>query len=365
VALFCVGLAALAFKLGGVWNERAARRARPLPAWDGKPVPCADAGRLASGLLGLPPRLLGTWLVRRVAAALDFVRCRGTADQLDDQLRALSDADALAVEGSYGLTRFITWAIPILGFLGTVVGITDAVAGVTPEKLEKSMSQVTDGLATAFDTTALALALTMVLMFLTFAVERLEQGALDAADRYAEEQLAHRFERGGHESGDAVAAVRQNTQVLLDATEKLVQRQAEVWSQALAAAEERWADAGRRQEERLTSSLSAALTHTLEAHEQRLAALEQRALAQQTAAVERLHSLTAAQAELARAVADQTEALARLQDGGGELTRLQETLARNLEALAGAGAFEQAVHSLTAAIHLLTARAGPRAGAAA
>ena len=37
--------------------------------------------------------------------------------------------------------------------------------------------------------------------------------------------------------------------------------------------------------------------------------------------------------------------------------RLQETLARNLDSLAGAGSFEEAVHSLTAAVHLLTARA--------
>jgi hypothetical protein len=34
---------------------------------------------------------------------------------------------------------------------------------------------------------------------------------------------------------------------------------------------------------------------------------------------------------------------------------------QNLQALAASGAFDQAVHSLTAAIHLLTARAGAAA----
>lgn len=93
---------------------------------------------------------------------------RGSAEDLDDQLRNFADADSIEFEGSFGLTRFITWAIPILGFLGTVLGITGAISGVTPEMLEKSMSTVTDGLALSFDATALALALTMVCMFLAF-----------------------------------------------------------------------------------------------------------------------------------------------------------------------------------------------------
>jgi len=52
--------------------------------------------------------------------------------------------------------------------------------------------------------------------------------------------------------------------------------------------------------------------------------------------------------------------LTRVQEGEKQLIRLQEVLSQNLAALAGAGAFEQAVNSLTAAIHLLTARAGPQ-----
>src|SRR5260370_42453363 len=52
------------------------------------------------------------------------------------------------------------------------------------------------------------------------------------------------------------------------------------------------------------------------------------------------------------------ETLAKVQEGEKHLIRLQEVLNQNLSALSGAGAFEQAVNSLTAAIHLLTARAG-------
>ena len=53
--------------------------------------------------------------------------------------------------------------------------------------------------------------------------------------------------------------------------------------------------------------------------------------------------------------------LAQLQDNEKHLHRLQETLNQNLAALAGVGNFEEALHSLTAAIHLMTARAAPPA----
>src|SRR5207244_5326669 len=136
-----------------------------------------------------------TLIVRRADAILDFLCSRGSAADLDDHLRSLADTDALALEGSYALTRFITWAVPILGFLGTVLGITGAISGVTPEVLENSLSTVTDGLALAFDTTALALGLTMLLMFSSFLVERAEQSVLEAVDRYADREFAPRFER--------------------------------------------------------------------------------------------------------------------------------------------------------------------------
>jgi hypothetical protein len=387
VLLFCVALGALLAKVAAyLLGERAAARTELLPPWDGKCVPVSQAGPLRDGLRGLGRVLQRTYLVRRVAAALDFLRSRGSADDLDDQLRTLAENDSIAQENSYSLVRLITWAIPILGFLGTVLGITGAIANVDPATLEKSLGGVTSGLSLAFDATAVALALTMLLMFLTFLVERLEQAVVEGVDRYADEELAHRFERGGPEGGEFVEVVRQNTQALVQGTERLVERQAEVWAGALAAAEKHWAEAGQKQQERLTAALEAALERTLEGHQQRLDNLERRALEQYSAVLDQLKTFTTTlgeagreqQAALTRAaegVTAQAEALARLQQNEGQLVRLQEAMHRNLEALAGAGAFEQAVHSLTAAIHLLTTRAGappaaaprvgPRPGAAA
>jgi hypothetical protein len=368
VLLFCCAVAGLGAKLLRSRAERAACWANPVPPWDGRPASAGEAPGLLEGLRK-QAHLQDTYLGRRVAAVLDFVCQRRSAADLDDHLRSLADNDALALEGSYALTRFITWAIPILGFLGTVLGITEAIAGVTPEVLEKSLSSVTDGLALAFDATALGLALTMVTMFLSFLVERREQGVLEAVDGYVERHLAHRFGRAGADAAPVLEAVRQNSQTLLEATDALVRRQAELWAATLGEVQKRALAAGSEQQEKLTQGLELALDRTLEAHGRRLAALEKQALEQASAllgsAAEMGHAVRAAgleqQEALARVageVAAQAGALTRLQETGEQLARLQESLQQNLAALAGAGAFEGAVHSLTAAIHLLTARAG-------
>jgi len=282
----------------------------------------------------------------------------------------LTDNDAIALEGSYSLTRFITWAIPILGFLGTVLGITGAIAGVTPEVLEKSLSTVTDGLALAFDTTALGLALTMITMFCSFVVERIEQNLLETVDRIAERELAHRFERvSGAVGGDWASVARQQTQLLLKSVEQLVQRQAEVWAQTFEKTREFQTRAAEQQQVQVAQGLKTALETTLEAHQRRLLGLEKQALDQGAGLMERMTALANAIRETGREQRDSMsklsaclsgpmETLAKVQEGEKHLIQLQEVLTQNLSALSGAGAFEQAVNSLTAAIHLLTARSG-------
>jgi hypothetical protein len=424
ILMFCCALGALSTKLIRNWTERRACGACVLPAWDGYPVPVSEAGPLLAGLDRLPRRWQSTLLVNRVANVLDFVRHRGSAADLDDHLRTLTDNDALALETSYSLIRFITWAIPILGFLGTVLGITGAISGVTPEVLEKSLSTVTNGLSLAFDATALALALTMAAMFLSFLVERAEQGVLESVDLYADRHLAHRFERIGVESGPFTEAVRHHSQLVLQNCEHLVQRQTELWAKTLEDMDRRRAEAelrqqerlttaletvldrtrqnaaewtekleeldrrqaevGQRQQERLGAAVEAALEMTLRSHAEHLAGVEKQTVQQCNAVLERLAALAtavrdgsrdqqAALAQVAQAVTAQVEAVRRLSEDEKQIVSLQETLDQNLAVLAGAGSLDQAVHSLTAAIHLLTARSaavppsrsGPRPGVAA
>src|SRR5262249_35231241 len=189
-----------------------------LPSWNGEPIAASEVTQLQQSLSLGSDRLLNTFLGRRVANILNFVASRNSANDLDDQMRTLADNDAIALDGSYALMRFIIWAMPILGFLGTVLGITAAIAGIDPEQLEKGgAGAVTEGLTQAFDATALALGLTLVAMFFNSMVEKLEQSVLERVDEYVDKELAHRFQRSSLTTtvGGAITAAP-NLELLLE-----------------------------------------------------------------------------------------------------------------------------------------------------
>jgi biopolymer transport protein ExbB/TolQ len=367
VIMFCFAFGALIGKVLGQWNEKRVFRLEVLPPWEGQSVPVTEAGSLLDGFRDLGRGLQNTYLVQRVAALLDFVRSRGTANELDDQMRTLADTDAIALEGSYSFLKLVIWAIPILGFLGTVLGITQSISGIDPENI--NMSNVTGGLSQAFDATALALGLTMMLMFVNFLVDRLEQKTLTRVDRYVDEQVAHRFERSGPEGVDWHTVLRQNSQTLLKTTESLVERQATIWARTMDKADRQWLESGHRQQERLSAALETALDRTVSGHNQRLLELERQMVERSKALFDGLSALATvlrdtgrehqdALAQITERMNAQAETLARIQEGESQLIRLQDSLQQNLATLAGTGSFEQAVQSLTAAIHMLTARTG-------
>jgi biopolymer transport protein ExbB/TolQ len=374
VIMFSCGLGALIAKMLASVRERLAFRADLVPTWDGKAVSPTVAGELLSEREDALRRWSGTLLGRRISAVLEFVRNRGSAQELDDQLRTLTDVDAMSQESSYALVRFITWAIPILGFLGTVLGITAAISGIKPEDLE-NISSVTGGLSLSFDATALALGLTMLLMFITFLVERREQSVLEQVDAVTEAELGHRFLRTAPDQAPVVHLVESNTARMLKSIDSLVERQAVLWAKNLESVAQVGREGASRQHQHLLASLEAALESTLTKHTKRLADVETQLLArhqQMLTAVAQMADVlvkTATQnhaglLEVGKRVAEQTQALVRLQEGGTELSRLQEILALNLSSLSGAGSFEQAVQSLTAAIHLMTTRVSPAPSAA-
>jgi len=355
--LFLWAMVALAAKALDLVRQRLALRYRLLPPSQGNSAPVSEATRWLDELGKLPRWVQSSFAGLRVRGALEFVESRGSTEGLDDHLRSQSDADANAVEGSYALIRFITWAIPILGFLGTVLGITDAIANVTPEQLATSISGVTGGLAIAFDTTALALIFSMGVMFFGFVLDRGEQGVLQAVDSLAERELAHRFERQGTEGNALLGLVGKNAQLMLQSMEQLVQRQADVWARSLTALQSRLEQSERQQHERVLATLTQALDRSLKAHQDRLLELEKRFSVELGQGLVPLQEVSRQLAQTQHALAQQAALMQPLLDSEQQILRLQESLNQTLHGLASSGSFQEAVHSLTAAIHLLTARA--------
>ena len=356
--LFAVGIAALGIKALNLLGQfRHLDRVR-LGATPAAGRVAHDCAALRARLEALPATYRRGYLWHRLRDAIEHVQRRGTVDMLDEELKYLADATAARAHGSYALVRIIVWAIPILGFLGTVVGITLAVAKLSPEALESSLPEVTSGLGVAFDTTALALALSMALMFAQFIVDRWETRLLAEVDQRAQQQLAVCFELSTGPGDPHVTAVRRMADAVVHTTERLIQRQADLWSSTIDAANDRWQTLAEAAGDQLQAALEAGLVR----HAEHLAASADEAARRnqaswagvQAALDESAAATRALQAELA----DQGQLLLQVVDATRQLTALEEALNRNLSSLAAGHQFEQTLHGLSAAIHLLNARLG-------
>ena len=146
-----------------------------------------DAGYVAKGwlrnLASLPQVTRDSVLVRRLEEILVRQSRRGSSKQLPDDLREVAARDGDAAHDSLGMVRIIVWAIPMLGFLGTVIGITQTLGGLDFTNGSAAVDNLKSGLYVAFDTTAVGLVLSVVAIFLQFPVERSEQRLLADIDQ--------------------------------------------------------------------------------------------------------------------------------------------------------------------------------------
>lgn len=86
---------------------------------------------------------------------------------IQDAAHAVKDRAEMAyeqLESDLSLVRYIAWAIPSVGFIGTVRGIGEALAQAD-QAIRGDISGVTSSLGLAFNSTLIALFLSIVLMF--------------------------------------------------------------------------------------------------------------------------------------------------------------------------------------------------------
>jgi biopolymer transport protein ExbB/TolQ len=146
-----------------------------------------DAGRVAQAWLqsiaDLPLAARKSRLVGRLTELLQRQSGRVSTRHLSDDLREVSARESDSAHDSLQLVRIIIWAIPMLGFLGTVVGITQTLGGLDFTDGNAAVDRLKSGLYVAFDTTAVGLVLSVIAIFLQFPVERAEQQLLGEIDR--------------------------------------------------------------------------------------------------------------------------------------------------------------------------------------
>jgi|TARA_B110000908_G_C10238915_1_gene444974 biopolymer transport protein ExbB/TolQ len=144
-------------------------------------------------------------VLNRVERALSNLDNIGHTADVTAILKAQADNDEAQVAASYGVIQGVVWAIPVLGFIGTVLGLGRAIGafGVTLQQegnfegIKQSLTSVTSGLATAFDTTLLALVLALIVQLLVSLVQSKESNWLDSCNEYCSRKIAGRLRLRG------------------------------------------------------------------------------------------------------------------------------------------------------------------------
>jgi biopolymer transport protein ExbB/TolQ len=100
------------------------------------------------------------------------------------------------VDLNYNMLRYLCWAIPSLGFIGTVIGIGLALSFAgDPTNADKAnlLNEVTKRLAVSFDGTLVALVMASILVLLQNVVQSMEEHALNNSGQYCLDNLINRL----------------------------------------------------------------------------------------------------------------------------------------------------------------------------
>ena len=311
VLLFFWSSAHLIIRFLGLGREREAFGQDLLPPLEGL-EPATNAGDLCKRLDEAPDWLPSTVLGRRLRLALKFVRERASADGIREYLQELAERDSNETHASYSFPRFVAGVTPVLGLLGTVVHFGGALNGLASDQLMAQLPTMVTGMGTAFNTTCVALSASITTMLFLFLVERHEDHIVRDVNSYLENELLNRFATTDLRITPFLDAVKSAQQATLASMQAREQSQLDLWSTAITG-------------------------HAT----------------QMESTVERLDNINQANAQMAK-----------LFTADERLLELQARLAENLELLRESQHFDQAVHGLTAAIHMLTARHEPLSKAA-
>jgi len=199
-------IAILVFKYFKLRRQRESMLFNLLPENIAPDITVDNVDRFASTIRDLPVNPGSSFLVQRVLRGLEHFTVRRSAAEVSTVMASQSELDSHAVNSSYALLNVFIWAIPILGFIGTVMGLGGAVGSLGVEDtsniegIKDSLGAITGGLGTAFDTTLVALIMSLLLKLPASSLQKAEEDLLNGVDEYCNENLLKRLKERDGES---------------------------------------------------------------------------------------------------------------------------------------------------------------------
>ena len=228
-----------------------------------------DAGFVAKNWLtdlqGLSQSVRQSIVVSRLEELLIRQSQRGSTKHLADDLRELSSRDADTSHDSFGLVRIIVWAIPMLGFLGTVIGITQTLGGLDFTDGTAAVDRLKSGLYVAFDTTALGLVLSVLAIFIQFPIERNEQRLLTRIDARVGNLLSNHLPNDDAVD-DQTTLIKDLCEGIKAAVAESLTSQAQLWRATIDEAQREWQNLHQSHSNRIAEAFEETVAPVLSLH---------------------------------------------------------------------------------------------------
>jgi biopolymer transport protein ExbB/TolQ len=147
-----------------------------------------DAREYARQIQALPDPDRRLLLPRTALAALNRFRATRSIQDASTTAREVCAAESDRLDSELAMIRYIAWAIPSIGFIGTVRGIGEALT-LAHRAVQGDIAGVTEALGTAFNSTFMALILSLLLMFVLHQLQLKQERQVLDTESFVDERL--------------------------------------------------------------------------------------------------------------------------------------------------------------------------------
>jgi len=156
------------------------------------PIGPEDTRDIISRLNRLSEEVRNSILPRALLTAIERFSATRNVQDVSTAARDVCDSEGERMSSELSIIRYIAWAIPSVGFIGTVRGIGDAL-GQAHRAVEGDITGVTASLGVAFNSTFIALIISIVLMFFVHQLQLMQERLVLDSERYADTWIVRRL----------------------------------------------------------------------------------------------------------------------------------------------------------------------------
>ncbi len=147
-----------------------------------------DARNLCRTLQELPDDKQSMLAPRTLLISLKRFSTTASVAAVATAIKDICDTESDRLDSELAMVRYITWAIPSIGFIGTVRGIGDAL-GQAHLAVEGDIIGVTSSLGVAFNSTFIALVISIFIMFFTHQLQLMQERLVQNTQSFCDNNL--------------------------------------------------------------------------------------------------------------------------------------------------------------------------------